>query len=257
MIEPADTVVQPGGSVTVSATFTLDEGDPVRRVTMSAVPPAGWQADGSVVRRAQLATGERLTGTWTFIAPADVATGFVDLPVVVEFDPAPLATRQRVHVEQAVRALVPPAAPSGDVAVSGLQFIADANGWGPVERDASNGEAGAGDGAPLTIGGTQYATGLGVHAVSTVTVYLGGACDRFTAQVGVDDEVGNQGSVTFHVRGDGRSLADTGVVTGSAGATALDVDVSDVELLTLDVGDGGDGINFDHADWADATVSCR
>ncbi|TDE08905.1 glycoside hydrolase family 97 catalytic domain-containing protein [Jiangella asiatica] len=256
VIEPGEAVVRPGDSVTVSATFTLDEGDPVRRVTMTPVPPAGWVADGDPQRRPRLAAGEPLTGTWTFTAAEDTASGFVDLPVVVEFDQNPATTRRRVHVEQAVRALVPPPAPSGVVPVSDLAFIAETNGWGPVERDASNGEADGGDGAPLTIGGTQYASGLGVHAVSGITIYLGGACDRFTAQVGVDDEVGDQGTVTFNVSGDGDDLAGTDVITGSAGATAMDVDVSGVELLTLEVGDGGDGINFDHADWADATLGC-
>jgi hypothetical protein len=32
--------------------------------------------------------------------------------------------------------------------------------------------------------------------------------------------------------------------------------VTGVRVLTLRVTDGGDGKNFDHADWADARVSC-
>ena len=38
--------------------------------------------------------------------------------------------------------------------------------------------------------------------------------------------------------------------------TALGVDVSGVHTVTLRVTDGGDGKNFDHADWGDARVTC-
>jgi hypothetical protein len=35
------------------------------------------------------------------------------------------------------------------------------------------------------------------------------------------------------------------------------VDVTGARMLTLRVTDGGDGKNFDHADWADARVTCQ
>jgi NPCBM/NEW2 domain len=73
--------------------------------------------------------------------------------------------------------------------VSDLSFVSSSNGWGPVERDTSNGEQAAGDGHPITIRGTVYAKGLGVHADSDVAFFLGGNCSRFTATVGIDDEV--------------------------------------------------------------------
>lgn len=37
------------------------------------------------------------------------------------------------------------------------------NGWGPVEKDRSNGERGATDGNVITIEGQTYAKGLGAH----------------------------------------------------------------------------------------------
>lgn len=255
-LDPAEAIVEPGESVTVDATFTLDEGDAVHDVTMTANAPAGWQVEGTDVRRGRLTPGEELTGEWTMTATADVPTGFTDLPVAVEFDQKVGTERRRVHVEEAVDVLVPPPAPEGSAYVSDLDFLTQSNGWGPVERDTSNGEADGGDGATLTIDGVEYGKGLGVHAPSSVTVYLGGACDRFTADVGVDDEVGSQGTVAFRVDGDGSALAETDVMTGSDAATALDVDVTGVDLLTLAVTDGGDGISYDHADWADAALSC-
>ena len=44
----------------------------------------------------------------------------------------------------------------GTVYASDQPFLTETNGYGPVERDQSNGEAGGQDGHPLTIGGTVY-----------------------------------------------------------------------------------------------------
>jgi hypothetical protein len=126
-----------------------------------------------------------------------------------------------------------------------------------VERDRSNGEADGGDGNPLTIRGTGYAKGLGMHAPGEVTIWLGGACTGFSAVTGIDDEVTQSGSVDFQVLGDDRQLAATGVRRSTDPAAPLAVDVTGVRVLTLRATDGGDGRNFDHADWADARLACR
>ncbi|HYN96948.1 MAG TPA: beta-galactosidase [Pilimelia sp.] len=140
--------------------------------------------------------------------------------------------------------------------VSSLPFQSATNGWGPVERNTSNGEAAAGDGRPITLNGTVYASGLGVHAASDVAVSLGGRCTRFTATAGVDDEAGNSGSVTFTVLADGVARYTSPTVTGSAAPLPVSVDVTGAQVLRLVVGDGGNGIGLDHADWADARVTC-
>ena len=67
------------------------------------------------------------------------------------------------------------------------------NGWGPVEKDKSNGENGAGDGHTLTLNGITYTKGLGAHAASDVRYALAANCTRFKASVGIDDEVGHSG----------------------------------------------------------------
>ena len=72
--------------------------------------------------------------------------------------------------------------PAGDDYVASLTdagnllFFSATNGWGPVERDTSNGEQAAGDGRPITLNGVVYQKGLGTNAVSDVSVYLGGNC---------------------------------------------------------------------------------
>lgn len=149
-----------------------------------------------------------------------------------------------------------PASPECDrtAYVSELPFAAESNGWGPVERDTSNGENSGGDGNPLQIGGTRFDKGLGVHAASSVSVQLDGRYKRFISQVGVDDEVGNNGSVAFEVVADGKVIATTPVMTGNDPARTIDVDVTSVRELTLRVTDGGNGNSSDHADWADARL---
>lgn len=89
-----------------------------------------------------------------------------------------------------------------------------------------------------------------------VHVYLGGACTRFTATVGVDDEVGDGGSASFRAVADGRALFTSPVRYGPDGGTPVDVDVTGARRLDLTV-DGGGDISADHADWADARLTCR
>ncbi|MGH3714863.1 MAG: NPCBM/NEW2 domain-containing protein [Micromonosporaceae bacterium] len=146
---------------------------------------------------------------------------------------------------------------AGTYQVSDLGWLASSNGWGPVEKDRSNGESAAGDGRTLTIGSTTYPKGLGVHADSAVHLWLGGSCRRFTARVGVDAEAGSgRGTVRFQVYGDGRLLAYSDVKTGGQAATALAVPTAGVKALELRVTAARDGINYDHADWADAQLVC-
>ncbi|MBG6137660.1 NPCBM/NEW2 domain-containing protein [Longispora fulva] len=149
--------------------------------------------------------------------------------------------------------LTPP--PAGTSQLSALSWTSAVNGWGPVEKDRSNGEKAAGDGKPLTIGGVGYAHGLGTHAASDISFHLGGRCTTVTAEVGVDDEK-TLGSVVFQLWRDGTKIADSGVRTASQGALHLVGDISGGTTLRLVVTDGGDGVNSDHADWADAKVTC-
>ena len=140
--------------------------------------------------------------------------------------------------------------------VSDLVVVSQSNGWGPVERDRSNGEAGAGDGGPLTIGGVVYAKGLGVHAVSDVVYAVPSGCTSFTAQVGVDDEVGGNGSVVFEVWADGTKRVSSPRLTGADNAVPLVADLTGASQLRLVVQNGGDNVDSDHADWAGARFVC-
>ncbi len=146
--------------------------------------------------------------------------------------------------------------PTGNVFLSDLPYVSATNSWGPVEFDRSNGEQSQFDGRPLSIAGQVFTRGLGVHAFSTLSYDLGENCSTFSASLGLDDEVGDRGSVVFQVYGDDRKLYDSGVLRGSDAARTAVVGISGVKALKLIVTDAGDSIDYDHANWADARLSC-
>ncbi|QJR16030.1 PQQ-dependent sugar dehydrogenase [Usitatibacter palustris] len=130
------------------------------------------------------------------------------------------------------------------------------NGWGPFEKDRSNGEQGAADGRPMVIGGIPFNKGLGVHAPSDIRFNLGGTCSGvFVSDVGLDDEVGDNGSVVFQVYLDNVIAYDSGLMRGSEGRKSLSVSVAGKTELRLVVTDGGDGNGYDHADWGAGRIT--
>jgi alpha-galactosidase len=115
------------------------------------------------------------------------------------------------------------------------------------------------DGKPLTIAGTNYAHGVGTHAGSTWLINTGGHATRFTATVGVDDEVKDNADtakygVDFKVFGDGKKLFDSKTMHAGDPAIAVDVNLEGVKTMLLEVS-AVKSIDFGHADWADARIS--
>lgn len=150
-----------------------------------------------------------------------------------------------------------PPPPTGVVYASDVPWSSMTNGWGPAELDMSNGGQALADAnrAPLTIGGTVYAKGLGTHAASSITYNLGGQCRQFLAQVGVDDTQGDRGRVDFKVLVDGLERF-AGERKGTDGALPVNVDLRGSTTLQLKVEAGPEGNGNDHADWADARINC-
>ncbi|MDD4870441.1 MAG: NPCBM/NEW2 domain-containing protein [Kiritimatiellae bacterium] len=106
----------------------------------------------------------------------------------------------------------------------------------------------------ITIGGQVFDHGIGTHANSIMMIDLKGGSERFSANVGVDDETGRKGSAEFSVIADKKVLWKSGVMKGGQSPQKVDVDVKGIKILMLCVGDAGDGIDHDHADWADAKL---
>lgn len=170
------------------------------------------------------------------------------------------ARAHTLTIEDGPRTLIARYKPAAPVAVDTPIYLSDltptyqANGWGPVERDLSNGGAAARDGRTLTINGVQYAKGLGVHALSELRYALDGQYASFLADVGVDDEVGMRGSVVFQVFADGVKLYDSGLMFGYQSAKRVNVKVTGKRELRLLVLTGNGNRDQDHADWAGARL---
>ncbi len=109
-------------------------------------------------------------------------------------------------------------------------------------------------GDPLSIGGRKFERGVGVHSRTELSYAIAGEFDRFAATIGIDDAVRPLGSVVMQVKGDGRTLFDSGVIAGNDPPRDVLVDIAGVQSLTLLV-DYGEGLDAsDHADWGDARL---
>ncbi len=64
-----------------------------------------------------------------------------------------------------------------------LNLAVATQGWGDPHKNQSV------EGNPLTIGGKKFDRGFGTHAESMLHIKLDGGATKFSASVGVDDEV--------------------------------------------------------------------
>jgi beta-galactosidase GanA len=246
----AATPARGGDTFTVSGTVANLSGPPAHDVSATVDLPAGWTATpSSTATIGTLATGESQGVSWKVTIPDDATQGSYAVATRVSY-------RQGATNGTTGGAYQLSVIPKGLVYISDLPFVSATNGFGPVERDMNVGGPNADDGGPITIDGVTYAKGLGTNAVSSVVIDVPAGCTTFSSDVGVDDAAGGKGSVTFSVLADGVQVASTGVMHGGQAAQHLAANISGVSQLTLDVGDGGDGIGHDNADWADAQLMC-
>lgn len=143
-----------------------------------------------------------------------------------------------------------PDSPPVAIPLSELDPILARQSWGQLATDQSV------SGKPLQIGDRKFATGLGTHANSELIYDLERAFDRFEAWIGVDAAMLQhpQASIVFKVVTDGREVFNSGVMRVDSLAKRVSLTVNGVSELKLVVTDAGDGINADHADWAEAVL---
>ncbi|MCX5535829.1 NPCBM/NEW2 domain-containing protein [Streptomyces sp. NBC_00006] len=248
-----DTSLPPGGSTTAKLTVGNPCDHALKDASVTVDPASGWTADAGSATVGEVPAGGEKSVEVKITRGEEGPIGKSLTTAVVT---ATSTGGARVSAQASVRLEATPPAPRGTAYVSDLDLLTADNGWGPVERDQSNGEAAAGDGTTLTIGKDTYKKGLGVHAPSTVEVYLGGSCTKFTAEVGLDEEADPEGSVVFEVLADGKKVHTGDKLTNADAAVPVTADVTGAQRLTLHVGDSGDGDAKDHSDWGDATVHC-
>ncbi|WP_328724557.1 NPCBM/NEW2 domain-containing protein [Streptomyces sp. NBC_00259] len=247
-------MAEAGRTAELTSTVTDLGRTPALDVSVVLTGPQGWAVEAtSGTRTPVLPSGRKLSTGWRVTAPAGTTPGAYALTLTTTYA-SPAGQRLTVTAPVGVHVVTPP--PAGTSYLGDLGRLSEANGWGPVEQDRSNGESAAGDGQPITIGGQVFAKGLGVHAASTVEYYTGGRCTGVTAQVGLDDEKGIRGTVTFEIWADDTKTASTGALTNVMPAHPLAADVTGAQTVRLVVTDAGDGIDSDHADWADLKLTC-
>jgi CubicO group peptidase (beta-lactamase class C family) len=169
-----------------------------------------------------------------------------------------LAARARRH--QLVAAAAKAAAklpPVPDVPLDGLKPRRATTGFGKVlPGKAANGKA-------LILDGEHYARGIGTHAPSELIYPLRPEYRRFVARVGIDDQQCGHGSIRVEVHVDGRLVASSPLLRGGDPPWPVDVPLPRPSsgqppgILRLVVNDGGDGHDWDLADWAQAGFLTR
>ena len=247
-----ETTLNEDGSTTVEATLTNPARSTATNIDFSLFAPEEWSVkSGSNTEVTHLRSGESVTAKWSVTPPGGVSPDRYEGTVQVEFSGAGGGG----SLERPVSFRILPEPPESDAYLSDLEWVSATNGWGPVERDMSNGERDSNDGQTITIDGTTYEKGLGCHARSEIVYHLDGNASRFVSDIGVDDEVdGSIGSVIFQVWDDDVKVYESDVMTDEMGPESIDVDVSDTDFLRLVVTADGNGKDYDHADWAGAQV---
>jgi alpha-galactosidase len=242
----------PGQSFTVHSALENDGRLPIGSTRVRLDVPDGWKVSPAATTQiGQLPGGGRTTLSWVVTPAADAAPGVASVTATTDYS----WTADTVHdVESSSSASVqvPSPAPSGTADLAHVDWLRATSGWMTPRVD---GEVGGG---PLRMNGTDYATGLGVASPSQVEYYVGGQCATVTATIGIDDATlfdSSGGTATFQVLADGNSRYDSGTIARPIPTTAT-ADVSGAQVVTLQVGDAGDGGYNDRADWADVRVHC-
>ncbi|GAB4207323.1 MAG: hypothetical protein OHK0022_35400 [Roseiflexaceae bacterium] len=241
----ASVVLLDDGSNALVTLRLEDLADPVTAVTLRG--PAGPGIDAPALLELPVGPLSAQPITLTLQQVEYLRAGQLYLHVATEAQPDG-ALRGQIGTTATV--------PSGTSYLSDMAWASMRNGWGPVERDQTNGSTSPNDGRPITLDGVPYAKGLGVHAASEVAYRLGGTCRSLQTDAGIDDHVGGGGSAVFQVWADGRLLYDSGPTTGSDPPRRIALAIDGVDELRLVVTDGGDGDYGDHAIWAGARISC-
>jgi alpha-galactosidase len=256
---PVDLAV-PGQPLSASATFTNNARTPVADASLTLVVPAGWTLTPSGVSKAGLlATGQTITENWLVTPAPGTLPGSQDLSALASYrwyglntTTGPGLISHQVTTRSSTTVQVPSAPPSGNAVLSDQAWLRGTSGYLVPRLDQE--VAGGG----LVMLGKSYAKGIGTASPSTIDYYLGGNCTNLSATVGIDDSADfdpTGGTAVFQVYGDGVKLYDSGLVTRTA-TRAVSVALGQAKVLSLVVGNGGDGGYNDRADWAGLQLSC-
>jgi len=140
------------------------------------------------------------------------------------------------------------------VYLSDLKPVSETASFAPMRRDRNI------DGEKFDVAGRVFPKGLGVHAHSRVTYAVPPSAIMFSAILGASgSEMGcARMSHRMKVSGEGEKvLFESATLYNRSRPVSLDVDVSGVSTLTLEVVPLEDGIDCDHANWIMAQFRLR
>ena len=210
--------------------------------------PAGWDVSPlGQASRFVLRTGESASARWR-VTPVGSGTPVLDSSVTFVGGSASSQTDL----------IVPGSPPHGSSALGDVPSALESGGYGPIERDMSNGGPKGGDGKPLSINGVHYAKGMGGHAPTEIIYYVGEQCSHVSMFVGIDDERDEKqaGAATFQIWADGVQKADSGLRTWQDDPVELSADLTGARFLRLVETDGGNTNSYDRGDWAMPVLTC-
>ena len=242
------TVAAPGEPVTLQGTAVNDGVLPVPGASASLTVPDGWTATpaGAVKLPWIGRAGGSAATQWQVEPSAAIEPGTYQLSTTLRYRDV-VVPRSAAYT---TTVLVPAAPPDGSVALSDLNWLDMANGYGPALKDKNY------YGDPLSLGGQVYPKGLWTHPAGRIDYFLGGKCSTFSADLGIDDSQGTKGSVVFSVYTNGELAYQSPVLHGADPAEHMTVDVSGAQSLRIAVADSGDGVTSDNADWGAPTLTC-
>ena len=128
-----------------------------------------------------------------------------------------------------------------------LEWIEATSGWRQVQRNTTV------KGEPMTMGGRIFHRGIAAHSLSRVVFKMPGDYSTFAATIGCDQKA-LAGTIVFVVEGDGKELFRSPVFRVDSAPMDIRVSVGGIDELALILEDGGDRINADHGNWADARL---
>ncbi len=156
--------------------------------------------------------------TWAGYTSQSAGASYLDILAAVTS-----SSTLGANIDLPVSALI-----GGSGAVSDMAPTYVANSFGSFEINTSNSESLPNDGKPITLNSTD---------------------------IGLDDEVGSQGSAVFHIYLDGVKVFDSGTMRGDSETKKVSIDVTGRHELRLVMTDAGDGADYDHAGWANPTLT--
>ena len=160
--------------------------------------------------------------------------------------------------------------------LTSYKYLRSTCGWGSVAINKNL------NGGKLSIDGTTYDKGIATHANSILLYELPEGAVKFTALVGIDNTGSDQGSkssIEFMVFNEdptiriettdqwsggnktikvdpNKQVGYSGFIGRVAGRqqAVVEADITGAEKLYLVVTNGGDGLSYDHADWANPVL---